>query len=675
MRELLGAAQCRRCRRLADEPQVHLTPAQARLKLIISRLTGAEKQMKRFWKTVGVEGRPEGNFAVLLDKRTLKTPGGVPLLVPKERLPVALCIADEWENQKSVLKPHTLPMVGRTHFYRCGARLTVVSQTSIAARAIDGLNNESTRKDVVAYLLRYLDTDTVCFHEEFPQRLVKLQEAHWKPLIDWVEKTYDVKVNLYEGILNTKQPDATILKLGSVVSDYDAYKLAAFERAVLASKSYLIALGLVEGFLSADEAAKAAHVEVQSQIDRWGEVEDSEYAQIVPWLARTSNGNSPSPLSLSATDSTSSTPPHAWRRRSLEGLDLLEGLAEDFDSIGIGRGKLGSPVLRSDRAEPQLEDIAVTGTGTEGLKPEVDHKGHIEYKLKLLPTSLHRMAKLRTQLKWRLIEGGGVAVYELGLLDDGTLVGLNQVDMEESLRTLGQMLAGLGGGRVQITRVVRLGGNRTAEEQAQLRRDKRDARRARREAAQMSATLAKARGEELSSSPKPTSPIAIGLTKPSRPHRTIHTDYPTPIQPRTKPPKPPKPPRRTAEARAEREAAKEKEQERLASVAPETPFKPVLLKEGDEEVRYVVEAVVRKASRGDGRRGRRRSSHNEEFALGFLNPDGDDESSDVLGSPADDLVDDSETVGDGDEGWSYLDFDLAQLSSSVKSSAAPFSCR
>lgn len=53
---------------------------------------------------------------------------------------------------------------------------------------------------------------------------------------------------------------------------------AAFERAVLASKSYLIALGLVEGFFSVDEAAKAAHVEVQSQIDRWGEVEDSESA-------------------------------------------------------------------------------------------------------------------------------------------------------------------------------------------------------------------------------------------------------------------------------------------------------------------------------------------------------------------------------------------------------------
>ena len=51
---------------------------------------------------------------------------------------------------------------------------------------------------------------------------------------------------------------------------------AAFERAVLASKSYLIALALVEGHYSVDDAAKAAHVEVQSQIDRWGEVEDSK---------------------------------------------------------------------------------------------------------------------------------------------------------------------------------------------------------------------------------------------------------------------------------------------------------------------------------------------------------------------------------------------------------------
>lgn len=82
----------------------------------------------------------------------------------------------------------------------------------------------------------------------------------------------------------------------------------------------------------------------------------------------------------------------------------------------------------------------------------------IEYKLKIaMPTSIHRLEKLRTQLKWRLVEGGGSAVYELGLLDNGTLVGLNQEEMEQSLKTLAQMLAGLGGGRIQISRVMQIG--------------------------------------------------------------------------------------------------------------------------------------------------------------------------------------------------------------------------
>lgn len=52
-----------------------------------------------------------GRFGVLLDKRTLKTPGGIPILLEKDRLAVAVLIAEEWENQLAVLKPHTLPMV------------------------------------------------------------------------------------------------------------------------------------------------------------------------------------------------------------------------------------------------------------------------------------------------------------------------------------------------------------------------------------------------------------------------------------------------------------------------------------------------------------------------------------------------------------------------------------
>lgn len=64
------------------------------------------------------------------------------------------------------------------------------------------------------------------FHEEYPPQLVKLQDAHWKPLIEWVSKTFDVEVQIYEGILGTKQSAATIKKLGEVADAYDQYKLA-----------------------------------------------------------------------------------------------------------------------------------------------------------------------------------------------------------------------------------------------------------------------------------------------------------------------------------------------------------------------------------------------------------------------------------------------------------------
>lgn len=57
--------------------------------------------------------------------------------------------------------------------------------------------------------------------------------------------------------------------------------LVALERATYATKSFLIAFALVSGKLTADQAARAAHVEVSSQIELWGEVEDSELSRIL----------------------------------------------------------------------------------------------------------------------------------------------------------------------------------------------------------------------------------------------------------------------------------------------------------------------------------------------------------------------------------------------------------
>lgn len=65
---------------------------------------------------------------------------------------------------------------------------------------------------------------------------------------------------------------------------------------------------------------------------------------------------------------------------------------------------------------------------------EIDEKGNIEYKLKLGNLSQDRFRHLLTQMKWRMKEGNGEAIYRIGVTDDGSCVGLNERQADQSLR-------------------------------------------------------------------------------------------------------------------------------------------------------------------------------------------------------------------------------------------------
>lgn len=77
------------------------------------------------------------------------------------------------------------------------------------------------------------------------------------------------------------------------------------------------------------------------------------------------------------------------------------------------------------------------------LPPEAE-EGNIEYKLKLLNPTQYRFEHLATQMKWRLQEGRGEAVYQIGVEDNGLLVGLTEEDMKASLKTLRRMAEKVG---------------------------------------------------------------------------------------------------------------------------------------------------------------------------------------------------------------------------------------
>jgi len=127
------------------------------------------------------------------------------------------------------------------------------------------------------------------FQEDHPPILVQLQHEHWDPLLAWVKERFGSTIVPITGLLGASQADDAVAPLRRHIDSYDAWELAAFERAVMATKSFVIALRLVEANRTSDgeqwgveEASQAAEVEVKSQTEKWGMVGECA-AQLPHW--------------------------------------------------------------------------------------------------------------------------------------------------------------------------------------------------------------------------------------------------------------------------------------------------------------------------------------------------------------------------------------------------------
>ena len=90
-----------------------------------------------------------------------------------------------------------------------------------------------------------------------------------------MKEAHGLDIITTEGILSTRQSKEVVDYLLKKVESYDNITLAGFERAVILTKSFIIALALIERHISVEFAATAAQLEVIQQISKWGEVEDS----------------------------------------------------------------------------------------------------------------------------------------------------------------------------------------------------------------------------------------------------------------------------------------------------------------------------------------------------------------------------------------------------------------
>ncbi|CAL1710744.1 unnamed protein product [Somion occarium] len=116
-------------------------------------------------------------------------------------------------------------------------------------------------------------------------------------------------------------------------------------------------------------------------------------------------------------------------------------LFEEYESESPRVPSPWDPFLPS----PPSESSSFQANGKAGipkLVPEVE-EGNVEYKLKLTQISPARFARLVTQLKWRLLEGGGQAYYELGVADTGaSVIVVKEIEVPPIMVALADKISG-----------------------------------------------------------------------------------------------------------------------------------------------------------------------------------------------------------------------------------------
>jgi chaperone required for assembly of F1-ATPase len=209
--------------------------------------------MKRFYKQVTV-AETDGGHVVHLDGRPLRTPAKAPFVLNNRAL--MLAIAEEWDAQKEDIRPNDMPV------------------TQLASTAIDRV--PAQREEIVRAVAAYAETDLLCYRADHPIALAERQERLWQPLLDWVAIRYGAILEVHIGIMPRPQPEDAIARLARAVESLDNLTLAGLQNATSELGSLVLALALLEGRISAEEAFAASQVDETFQIEQWGE--DAEAA-------------------------------------------------------------------------------------------------------------------------------------------------------------------------------------------------------------------------------------------------------------------------------------------------------------------------------------------------------------------------------------------------------------
>ncbi len=203
--------------------------------------------MKRFYKDVSVDGS-DAQWGVLLDGRPIRTAGGRAQIAPTRALAQAL--AEEWAGQPEEIEP------GR---FALG---------DLADYAIDVAGPD--RASVIAEMLPFAQTDTLCYRADPDEPLYRRQREVWEPALTAAETRLGVRFERVSGVIHRAQPPETLARLRALLDGEDAFVLAALRMLTSLAASLVIALEACRPGADAEALWAIADLEADWQAELWG---------------------------------------------------------------------------------------------------------------------------------------------------------------------------------------------------------------------------------------------------------------------------------------------------------------------------------------------------------------------------------------------------------------------
>jgi len=193
--------------------------------------------MKKFYTMVSDKQVDEG-YAIQLDGKTIQTPLKQDLVAPTKAL--AEAIIQEWSAQDEEVKPDTMPL------------------SQILITAIDKIRD---RDAITDNMMKYLDTDLVCYWAKKPPELAARQKEVWGRWVKWFDEHFEVPLYTTKKIEAMKQEEEAHKRVWNYIEALDDYYFTLLHILISLTGSIVVSLAFCEEEITPEEVFQVVKLE------------------------------------------------------------------------------------------------------------------------------------------------------------------------------------------------------------------------------------------------------------------------------------------------------------------------------------------------------------------------------------------------------------------------------